>query len=180
MRSIGDAFNRLFEGKIVKALEQSANRIANDAKRNADNQGLPSIVANSIEVGEIENLGDGSYSISIVVDIDEKTGAPMAPAYEYGSGERGPEGQDYPITPRPGTPALAFLWKYPSPLGRKVKPYDEAVVFQKVMHPGVEARPFLQPAIDANKVKIGGIFAPLLKQAFRDAEPRVVFIKSDK
>ena len=140
---------------------------------------MPKVVAESIEAGEVINLGNGSYSISITVDVDEETGAPMAPAYEYGSGERGPEGKPYPIVAR-NAPALAFLWQYPSPLGRKLEPYDEEVVFDKVMHPGVEARPFLQPAINANKVKIRGLFAPLLKQAFRDAEPRIVFIKSDR
>jgi hypothetical protein len=177
MSKFSDLFSKAFEGRIIKILTQSADKIAEDARRNVNNQRLPKVVAEAIEVGEVESIGNGSYSISITVDLDK---AEMAAAYEYGSGERGPEGKPYPIVPDKAD-ALAFLWQYPSPLGRKyILPEDENVVFQKVMHPGVEARPYLQPAIDANKVKIGGLLAPLLKKTFQDVEPRVIFIKSNR
>ena len=171
-------FEKIFEGKIIKALTEVASDIAASAKRNADAQWLPQKVGESISVGDVNNLGNGRYSISINVDLREETGAPMAAAYEFGSGERGPEGKDYPIVAK-NAPALAFIWNYPSPLGRKVRPYDEFVVFQKVMHPGVEARPYLQPAINANMKNISKRIGILGKLAYREATPRIVFIKAE-
>lgn len=172
----------VFRDKIIKALTQAANEVVIDAKQNADRNNLPKEVAESISAGKVESRGNGSYSISITVDLDT---APMARAYEYGSGEHGDEGKAYKI-PAGELGYLAFpLARWPNyrppPNVKKTFVFPGMVSSKDyVMHPGVEAKPFLQPAIDDNLQDIGRLFSPLLKLAFKDVEPRVVFIKSDK
>ena len=180
---LGSPFFGNFESQIVKYLTEVANKIAEDAKRNANSNltekgnNLPSVIAEAISVGSVEASGHGRYSISINVDLEK---APMARAYEYGSGERGLTGQDYPIVAK-NAPALAFLWEYPSPLGRKyITPEDEFVRFQRIMHPGVEAVPYLQPAIDANTdVVTKGVLSALHK-AIQNTTVKVVYIEPEK
>jgi hypothetical protein len=180
---LGSFFFGDFESQITKYLEEVAKKIAEDAKRNANTNmtakgnTLPSVIADAISVGKVEASGHGRYSISINVDLEK---APMAAAYEYGSGERGPKGQDYPIVAK-NAPALAFLWEYPSPLGRKyIVPEDEFVKFKRIMHPGVEAVPYLQPAIDDNTNIVANGVLTALHKALQNTTVKVVYIEADK
>jgi hypothetical protein len=172
MKSITGFFRTKFEGRITAALTETAAKIAEDARRNADNNNLPQVVSDAISVGSVEMAGDGKYSISITVDLQK---APMARAYEKGSGLSGEERASYPIPKVPGK--VSFLWKYPSPWGLKKQPGDEFVSFAQVYHPGVEAKPYLQPAIDENikNIKLGLLGA--FMKAYRDVTPAIEYIK---
>jgi hypothetical protein len=183
---LGSFFFGSLETQIIKHLRDIANKIAEDAKNNVSmkktykGNDLPSEIADAISVGEVENTGKGTYSISINVDL---TKAPMAAAYEYGSGEwatRGEKGT-YPITPKGNYP-LHFLWFYPSRTGKKIKsePNPEEVWFESVKHPGVEAVPYLKPAIDDNvKAVTDGVIAAL-RTAIRNTTVKVVIIEPEK
>jgi len=174
--------SRSIEGKMLSVLTKMAGKIAADAMTNAstkttsNGKNLPSEIVDAIGVGKVKSSGNGRYSISVEVDLGI---APMAAAYEFGSGERGKEGQDYPIVAK-DAPALAFMWKYPSPLGRKMKPMDEFVYFPKpnaVMHPGVEAVPYLTPAIKDNMQALKLQIALSARQAIVDVTPKIVIIR---
>lgn len=173
-------FLRAFEGKILKQLNMTASAISEDAKTYA--RGLPKEIQQAIEVGKAESNGDGRYSISITVDLDK---APMARAYEFGSGEHATIGEKkkYRI-PAEGTKSgLAFFWDKVdenSPTGRKFKGIlpDGRAGFTFVEHPGVEAQPYLAPAIKENidNIKLGVVQS--FMGAIIEVTPRIEWIKS--
>ena len=142
---------------FTEVLVSVANDVANDARANAS---WSSRIEASITVSPVD-YGQGYASIDVYADPDI---APMAVAYEYGSGERGPEGKTYPIR-AVNAPALTFFWL---PGGKKIEPYAELVSFQRVDHPGVEANSFLQPALDDHmesfKAKAAGVAAEVIME----------------
>lgn len=82
--------------------------------------------------------------MGLEVDLTEGH-APEGAAYEFGSGIHSPESPGtYPIRPRKKK-ALAFFWEKANP-SIPVLP-DGRVVLPGVEHPGVEARPYLIPAL---------------------------------
>lgn len=97
----------------------------------------------------------GVVSISIVVGgtKKDKSGNPlsgMARAYEWGSGVHATRGLPKKYTIRPkNKKALWFYIDNPYPGARIYeKPGgDIGITVQSVQHPGVEARPFLSPAL---------------------------------
>lgn len=168
-------FSNSFEKKILQTLNKMAERVAEDAKSNAVKNNLPDVVADAIEVGKVTSSGNGTFSVAIRVDLDA---APMAAAYEFGSGERATRGEakDYPIVAK-NAPALAFLWK-DTPNSRKQNPGDEFVKFKSVMHPGVEARPYLTPALKSNSEIVTLQLKRAFGEAFREVTPKIVLIKA--
>jgi len=92
---------------------------------------------------------DNKISVYVGADIQK---APEAAAYEFGSGllaTRGPRSK-YPIeSTRPGG-HLAFLWEN-EPANMRDAPHlpDGRIVLDRVMHPGVAAKPYLEPAFDS-------------------------------
>ena len=161
----------------MKALTELASKIAEDARSNATENNLPEEVQRAIKVGNAKSQGDGNFSVSVKIDLNE---AEMAAAYEFGSGERATRGvaRDYPIVPKKAN-ALHFIWNYPSPLGRKIKPFDEEVYLQGVMHPGVEARPYLTPALKDNIKLITFNLSRSFLGTIQEITPKVVIIKKE-
>lgn len=84
----------------------------------------------------------------------------VAAAYEWGSGEKRKRGTPakYPIRPKKKR-ALAFYenergtWDYSRGMPKIHDPKTGKGVFFGVMHPGVEAKPFLEPAKRATRKK---------------------------
>ena len=162
-RKGGQATAAKLRGNVMAALISILDMVAETARTNSN---WSSTIPKAINVSSVE-YKDGKYEGYVWVDISEKTGAPEARAFEYGSGERATIGsqQSYIIRPK-NAKSLAFHWVYPSPLGRKyITPESEDVVLQSVQHPGVEARPYLRPAVEKHKAEIKKI----LGKAFKDA-----------
>jgi hypothetical protein len=146
-------FRRFIDNLVLKALTEEIGKIADSARKNVSAKRLPYEIVSAISVSPAEVIGDGRYQIAIDVDLQE---APMAAAFEWGSGLHATRGvaMEYDIKAK-NAPVLSFLWKYPSPLGRKyIVPEDEQVSFIRISHPGVAPRPYLQPAIDKNKLSL--------------------------
>ena len=157
-------FRRFLDPLMLNTLTVEASRIAEQARKNAN---WSSKIPGAISVTPAQIEGDGRYTISIVVDLKD---APMARAFEYGSGERATKGEaiDYPIEAKNAS-ALSFLWKYPSPLGRKyLITEDEHVKFKRIMHPGVAPRPYLRPAIDNYRPTLKARLAKAMKRGLLD------------
>jgi len=105
------------------------------------------VLSKAKEEGEVVSI-----TLSIGDKKKDKSGNPlsgMARAYEYGSGEKATRGEKkrYPITPK----TKKALWFYMDNPNENLLLYEKdgiiGVTLPKVMHPGVEARPFLSPAI---------------------------------
>ena len=168
----------IFDSLFLKVLTEEANKIAEAARRNAS---WSDRIPNAIKVGTAEIIGQGKYSISIIVDTtpDEDwrspnpNSAPMARAYEYGSGVHGKYGATYPIRPK-DAPMLAFDWPNHDPdfpAGKKYIGYSNQgnFLFNYVDHPGVRPKPFLKPAIEQNKPSIKAKIVQTFKRGLLDS-----------
>lgn len=130
---------------IQAALVEVARRLMDKMANTASSNGMPSKVAarinRSTSASPVSQSGNG-YRVSVRIDMS-KDAAPMAAMYEYGIGE-------YPI-PKTGTTFMAFpkeRWpQYVPP-----PPAPDLFVFYKVTHPAVEAKPYIAPSIEANRV----------------------------
>ena len=90
----------------------------------------------------------------IVIEIDLEK-APMARAYEFGSGIHSTEGDKkrYRIPKLGGSSYVAFpkeKWAGYNP----PPPAPDVFVFTHVLHPGVAPQPYMIPALEASKEKI--------------------------
>ena len=133
---------------LRKGLVAAASLLAEKAKAKADSKKVPK-VSEYMKVGEVETKGSGALGITISIGMKENE-APAAAAYEFGSGLHGKEGKKYPIVPRKSGGFLVF----PKERWPGYAPPPDApnmFFFSKVMHPGVEARPYMKPAIEENK-----------------------------
>jgi len=168
------------ESAIVKSLTEEASNIAEKAKANA---GWSSTIPEAISITEAKKTGDG-FEISIVVDSSEEGPAPHAAAFEYGSGEHSQESPGkYIIAPKERG-ALAFEWE-PAfvPWGSKkfIGLADGGkFLFRFVEHPGVEPRPYLQPAIESEQGRFRSKLAKRFRDAYRESIVRVEVISVKK
>ena len=92
--------------------------------------------------------GSDKAHVNVVVDLQR---APYGAAYEFGSGIHSTAGKvgKYRIPKEGSTSVLVFPWNPPeNPEGREIWS------FTKVMHPGVEGKPYLRPTITAEADKI--------------------------
>ncbi len=165
---ISSRFKQIFEGRILKELTIQASKIAEKAKTNANwSKSIP----DAIEVGKAQKTSTG-YEVDVTIDLNK---APEAAAFEYGSGEHGEEGKTYTI---PGMPFLAIpreRWpKFEPP------PDVDPVVLGSVEHPGVEARPYLQPAIESTRAGFVSSIAKIFKRSYLDGTVKVTVISAKK
>ena len=139
-----------FTSGLMRKITLLADEFAETMKITIGEVHAPRKIKEHISVGTAKKK-DNAISIDVSIDISRE-GAPMASAYEWGSGEhatRGGAGK-YEIKPREKD-ALAFLWPGHDPpwqskkflgMGREGK-----FLFHYVEHPGVAPRPFIAPSI---------------------------------
>lgn len=141
---ITNKISALFDTTINKILMSTAEAVANDARANAPTARIRA----NITVTPITETPDGYKKITIQVSKNKESGAPEAPAYEFGSGIHSKSGQKYPID-AVNFPNLHFYWQ------REQRWFKGP----HVDHPGVAARPFLAPALDKNRTTFRGLLA---------------------
>lgn len=161
-------FRQFLDSRMIKGLTVQANNVAEKARENASwSRSIP----NAIGVGKAEKTSDG-YTVDVTIDLEK---APEAAAFEYGSGEHGEKGKTYTI---PGVPLLAI------PRERYVAPHLPAdvdpVILASVEHPGVEAKPYMQPAIESNRSRIKEALGKIFKSAYLDSTVKVTVISAKK
>ena len=163
---------------MINSLSAEADRIVKRAQSNA---GWSSDIPKAIRYNPAVKTNTG-YEVEIVLDLDI---APHAAAFEYGSGLRGPEKDNYIIEPREGNLALVIprsRWpKYvEDPDDELGGIYRDPIVLTSVWHPGVKPRPYLQPAIDSERK----IFINNVRKTFRnlifDTSVRTTIIDAKK
>lgn len=190
---MANIFSKFVESSILKELTRQAEEIAQRAR---DNASWSNRIPSAISVG-VAREDAGNFYIDIKVDISKETGAPHAAAFEYGSGERKESGagEKYQIPSDDNITwkmskygnlyVLAFpisRWpNYVPPPNVNVAMFPGSISAKPyVMHPGVHAKPFLKPAIDATRTSIGGILLKAISGAFRSAVPKVTIIETKK
>jgi hypothetical protein len=145
-----------FNAAVREGLRDAANLFVKEMKAKISSEdSLPDDISDATRIEGPFQSGEGS-SIDIVIDLKQ---APMAAAYEWGSGVHATRGKrgEYPIT---GDPLLAFpkeRW-----LGYEPPPNREFFVFPFVMHPGVKAVPYIAPTIEETKVDIARMIGEAL------------------
>jgi len=159
--------NKDIRFEVGKILMNMVSRIVSDAKQAAS---WSSKIPNSISGPEPLMIEANRVSTRLLVDLDK---APMAMAFEYGSGIHSTIGErgTYEIVPKNfrflvfpvGNPPVGRWPKYSGDLDEGDKIY-----LNLVNHPGVVANPFLQPAIADNAEKFLDEIAEAGLDAFVD------------
>lgn len=162
---------------ILDELTRQAQKVANDAKKNAK---WSSDIPDAISSTKAEKIGNGVFSVKVIVDLKK---APQARAFEYGSGIHATRGQakKYPIAPK-NVAHLAFDWPGRDPTWKHGKKFagmlpDGRFLFNYVDHPGVKQNAFLWPAMESNRRSIRVGIARAFSKGVRNAFVAVEFNK---
>jgi hypothetical protein len=118
-----------------------------------------------------------SAQVEIVINLKQ---APFAAAFEWGSGEHGEQGTRYPILPGQSPEMVFPLEDWPNfiPGKTKVAPNKDGIFFlTKVMHPGIEARPYIIPTILETKDDVKKLLAQDFKASVMRGVKTVEVIK---
>lgn len=162
-------FLNIFHRDTSMDLQSALQKVVDQARRNAS---WSSSIPDAISVGRVVEHGT-LLECSIIVNLKEGSGAPEAAAFEYGSGEHATRNAGkYLIKPK-NVSALAFFWPgHEPPYGsRKFIGIadDGRYLFKYVEHPGVEARPYLAPAIKQLMPEVRKVLAKSFKDAYLEA-----------
>lgn len=167
--SVIEQWNRIEQRLKTKVLVGVKSGLLNGAKlvqQTAIQNAKTDRIKQNIEISSVGALNPTNpiYMISIGVRLKN---APEAGAFEYGSGiwrtRKGTPGK-YPIRAK-NAPMLAFMWYKNNPLYSYLKPdiNPEKVAFQVVHHPGVQAVPYLRPALQKHRKELKNIIAKAVK-----------------
>jgi hypothetical protein len=146
---------------MLAALAQSAALLVSKMQARLTPGQYPQAIKDSI-TQTAPRQDRGGYSVEVHVG---GSSAPMAFAFEYGSGlhaTRKPA-EKYRIAPRPNGPGyLAFptsRWpNYSPPPNVNVARFPGAISNKGfVMHPGIVARPFVGPSVDDSRAEVRAI-----------------------
>lgn len=170
-------FKQYVDSSVMKQISKLASDMVEDARENAS---WSDRIPEAITLGNVTKDEDGTARITVTVDLKK---APHALAFEYGSGVHGESGKTYRIEPKNAT-ALKFpesKWpQFEPPMipGKKmVGLFGNIFVLRYVDHPGVEARPFLTPAIASARRNARSFFFGIISKAYRDVSVDIEVIK---
>ena len=126
-----------FYDSLIVGLTKSANIVANKLRDKVrSDEHLPDVIADATSIGTV-NVSADRGEISIIIDLKK---APMAAAFEWGSGIHSTKGAAglYPIAAK-NAPNLSFWWERGNKwfIGQRL-PYG---------HPGVAPNPYIKPAL---------------------------------
>lgn len=160
---------------LIAGLTRLANTFVGYMKDNIQSKNVPSKVSESISITPATS-GDSGAIIDIVIDM-KKGAAPMAAAYEWGSGVHATRGENgkYIIVSNYGQNMMKIprsRWPNYTP-----PPNVDPVYVWMVEHPGVAARPYIQPILD-DQAKMSELVRmvgdSVIAQVFADTSPVTV------
>jgi len=162
--------------QLIASMAASAELLSNEMKNRTSGGDYPSGLADSIVVGDVKPIGD---YLEVRISVKHPAGA----AYEWGSGihsTKGPK-EKYPIDPKKAGGLLMFPEeKWPNfkfiP-GSPVYPINGTFYLRHVEHPGVEARPYAEPSIQAKKKEIAKMIGRGFIASISRKEKDIVEIK---
>lgn len=158
---------------IYASLIKVANHFVQKMEAKIDQVNAPKAIKNATSIDSPQENENGQ-SIDIVIDLNKETGAPMAGAYEWGSGEHATRGtpNKYIITPSNAKVLAIPASRWPNKLYE-----DDPAFLKKVYHPGVAARPYIQPTIEEEADAVVEILATDFKASILRGEARIEVIK---
>jgi len=160
-----------FDAVIMQKLVVVAKDFMAEMEKRESQNNLPKAIAQYTSAESPVKRGDG-YSIDVVIDTSEDA-APMAGAYEWGSGVHRTKGTPglYPIEAK-NAPELHFYWEERQKWFIGVRlPYG---------HPGVQAKPYIKPSLENTKDKIKQTLGKEFKAQILSQTPRVTIINATK
>lgn len=158
-----------FDTVMLQKLTVVAKEFMDTMARKVKEKGLPKAIIEYTSADSPKKEGN-KYSVDVVIDTSENA-APMAGAFEWGSGEHGEKGKRYPIVARnPEEQPLHFFWVE----------QDRWFKGPIVRHPGVEARPYIKPSIEESKEKIRKILGKEFKAIILADTKRIEVISAKK
>jgi hypothetical protein len=142
---------------IQKGLVLAADHFRNKMEAKERQNNLPKAISDATSIGTPVQSGGQAY-IDITISLNQ---APMAAAFEYGSGLHSEKGdrKKYLILPK-NADVLAFPWGEaenlnPSVIGvGNVEIVNQKAFLPMVRHPGVQARPYIRPTIQDERKEI--------------------------
>jgi hypothetical protein len=177
MKSISSILKAKLDDVVMTTLQKEAYNISQAARKNAS---FDKAIVDAISVSPPYKNENGVYSIDVVVDTNEDTGAPEAVAFEYGSGihaTRGKAGK-YLIVPRKQGGKLVFpLSRWPKWVPEGAAQPDKSGLFHlsSVMHPGVAPRPLIGDAVRRGKQSLRSKLISVVSKAIRESVVEVSF-----
>ena len=157
---------------LNKNLVDAANYFKDAMFKKIDAVNAPKKIKAHTSVGTVQQKSN-QLSIDIVIDTS-KDAAPMAPAFEWGSGEHATRGKvgRYKIK---GNPLAIPRSRWPD----YIPPPDvDPVILPYVMHPGVAPRPYILPTIIESRQKIKEILGKGFKASILAGVPKVEVISA--
>ena len=153
-------FRGIIDSLILKELNIELRNIVSMAKSNASwSNKIPPAISSTPATTD----GKGKYEATIQVDLKS---APMAAAFEFGSGvHRKDDPNTYIIKNRTEGKMLVI----PASRWPNKRFNDDPAYLRFVNHPGVAARPFLQPAITSRSFLLSRALAKALGVGILDA-----------
>lgn len=173
------AFQTGIMQKLVVVAQEFMNVMAQKVKQNR----LPKAITENT-MAESPKKTNNTYSIDVVIDTSEGA-APMAGAYEWGSGEHGETGEAYVIESRtPGGKLVIPRARWPKyvededDLMQGI--YRDPIILPYVLHPGVKPKPYIKPSILESKDKIKKILGREFKAQILSQTKRLTIIDATK
>jgi hypothetical protein len=166
---------------LLAGLTKAAAFFVDKMKQRLSGGKYPSAISDAISIDTAKTEGNSSY-IDITIDM-HKGKAPMAAAFEFGSGEhamRGNRGR-YKI-PAGATGYLAFpISKWPNyspPPNVDVAVFPGAISKKDyVMHPGIEPNQYIAPTMVETKDEIAKMIGQSVKEAIMFGTEKVTWIE---
>lgn len=179
------AFNKsAFEAGIMTKLQEIAKEFMAIMARRVDQNNLPKAINENTSAESPQKQG-GTYFIDVIIDTSPNK-APMAGAYEWGSGLQDTKGErkKYRIEPKSGGGVLAFPAERTFLLQRMgqslIPKQSDTYFFAYVDHPGVAPRPYIRPSINDIKEPLKKKFAEEFKRHYLAGRPKVTIIDAKK
>lgn len=167
--------------QLIASLASSAELLANEMRNRTAGGQYPSGLSSSITVGQVNTSGEDKLTCRISVNH------PAGAAYEWGSGLHSTKGpaETYQIRPKRAS-ALAIPFErwpdfqFPVVSGKKMMGSSEGKFFLRyVDHPGVEARPYVEPSIQAKRKEIAKMLGRGFVASITRKEKEIVEIRVD-
>lgn len=143
--------------EMLAGLTKAAHYLVLKMKDRVSANNLPNKISEAMSIGNANIFGESDAGIEITISLDPETGAPMAGAYEWGSGIHDPENPHLIPIAAKNASNLVFWWERESKwfVGPKL-PYG---------HPGVAPRPYIEPTIRDEMEAIKSIVGTEVKAA---------------
>lgn len=135
---------------LLSSLTEAANLFVVRMSQRVASNNLPRAIINGTTIKPAQLLGNGNASITIEID------APMAGAFEFGSGLHDPDNPHLIPIKAINAPNLVFWWERGNKLfvGKQL-PYG---------HPGVAPRPYIVPTMEEVKGEIAQMIGQKVTQ----------------